>query len=86
MAKAKTALKVIYHAYINDDVNGEADAFFTINKEKLTFLTGWFHNDAMWRGEYMSDLLTHAGADIKNLPQKYQSQAGRLMAKAYGLE
>jgi hypothetical protein len=82
---AKPKLKVIYHAYICDDNCGEADGFYEINKGKLTFVTGWFQNDAHWRGEYMSGLLKHAGADIKELPEKYQEQAALLLAEAYGL-
>jgi predicted DNA-binding WGR domain protein len=86
MAQAKQKLKVIYHTFFCDDNLGEADGFFEINDGKLEYVTGWFCNDAHWRGEYMSDLLEHAGAEIKDLPDKHQAQASRLMAKAYGLD
>lgn len=85
MAQTKQKLKVIYHAYFCDDLLGEADGFFEINSGKLEYVTGWFLNDAHWRGEYMSGLLKHVGVDVQTLPEEHQDQASKLMAKAYGL-
>jgi hypothetical protein len=85
MAQAKQKLKVIYHTFFCGDNIGEADGFFEINGGKLEYVTGWDANDANWRGEYMGGLLRHAGAEIKELPDKYQYDAERLIEKAFGL-
>jgi hypothetical protein len=85
MAKTQQKLKVIYHTFFCGDLIGEADGFFEINDGELEYVTGWDANDANWRGEYMGGLLEHAGAEIKELPDKYQYNAERLIEKAFGL-
>lgn len=83
MAKAK--LRTIYHTFFCDDTLGEADGFFEIDGTKLKYITGWFCNDAHWRGEYMEELLRHVGVAVKDLPAKHRAAGAKLMAAAYGL-
>jgi hypothetical protein len=68
-----------------DDV-GEADAFFEINEGKLKLITCWSHNDAMWRDEYMSGLISYFGGKIEKLPTKHEKEAEKLVAKVWGLD
>ena len=82
---AKTAKKVLYHAYFCGDDIGEADGFFEIVDDKLKLVTCWSQNDAMWRDEYMSGLLAWAGVDLQDLPAKYKAQGEKLLAKNWGL-
>ena len=84
-AKAQPKLRVIYHSFFCDDNLGEADGFFEINDGKVKYVTGWFCNDAMYRDEYMSGLLEYAGLEVKQLPEKYEEEASKLMAREYGL-
>lgn len=86
MAKTGKKLKVIYHEFFCDDVLSEFDGFFEIVKGKVTYVTGWFANDASWRGEYMSGLINHLGGDVQSLPEQYYKAARTLAAKAYGIE
>lgn len=87
MAKkqAAPAPKVLYRAFFCGDDIGEADGFFEINNGKVKYVTGWFCNDAMWRGEYMDDLIEYFGGKIEELPKKYHAEAEKQMAEAYGL-
>jgi hypothetical protein len=86
LAKKQTPkVKVLYHAFFCGDVIGEADGFFEITKGKVKYVTGWFCNDAMWRGEYMTDLIEHFGGKIEDLPEEHLEEAENQMAEAYGL-
>jgi hypothetical protein len=86
MAKAKAQLKVIYHEFFCDDVLSEFDGFFEIVNGKVEYVTGWFANDANWRGEYMGGLIEHFGGDVQSLPEKHYKAARTLAAKAYGID
>lgn len=86
MAKAKTAKKVLYHAWFEGENVGEADAFYEIVDGKLKLVTCWSANDAMWREEYMSGLLAWAGVDLQSLPSKHRKEAEKLLEKTWGLD
>lgn len=86
MAKAKPQLKVLYHENFEGEGLGEAEAFYEIVKGKVEFVTGWFMNDAMWREEYMSGLISHFGGKIERLPKQHHITAAKLMCDAYGCE
>lgn len=77
--------RVVYEKYFCTDDLGEADGFFEINGGTLTFVTGWSHNDANWRGEYMDSLLRHFGVMVQPLPKKYEKKAEKLIREAFGL-
>jgi hypothetical protein len=87
--KAKTPkaqTRVIYHKYFCTDEIGESDGFFEVVNGKLEYVSGWFHNDAMWRPEYMSGLLEHLGVEVADLPAKYEKEAAKLFSQAYGID
>lgn len=86
MAQAKQKLKVIYHERFEGEGLGEAEAFYEIVNGKVEYVTGWFLNDAMWRDEYMSGLISHFGGEIERLPEKHHVAAAKLMCEAYGCE
>jgi hypothetical protein len=83
--EAKETKRVIYQKYFCTDELGESDAFYEVKDKKLIFITGWFHNDAMWRPEYMSGLLSYFGVGVEILPSKYEAQAEDLMREAFGV-
>jgi hypothetical protein len=87
MAKAKAQQRVIYHQFICGDDLGEGDAFFKFDPDgELVYIDGWDCNDAHWRGEYMSGILAHLGAEVKQLPEKYRDLGAKLYAEAFGLD
>lgn len=87
MAKAKQQpQKTLYHAYFCGDNLGEADGFFTITDGKLELVDCWSLNDAHWRGEYMTGLLTWAGVEVKDLPEKRLYEAEEMLEKHWGLD
>lgn len=81
-----TTPRTIYFAYLCGDQLGEVQAFFELEGEKLTLVTGWSSNDANWRGEYMGGLLAHLGARVEKLPDRHRAEALRLAAGMFGVE
>jgi hypothetical protein len=87
MAKAKQQpQKTLYHEFFCSDNLGEADGFFEIKDGKLELVDCWSTNDAHWRGEYMTGLLTWAGVELKDLPSKYQAAGEKLLCENWGLD
>jgi predicted DNA-binding WGR domain protein len=86
MATAKQQpKKVLYHEFFCGDNIGEADGFFEIVDGKLKLVDCWSTNDAHWRGEYMTGLLSWAGVELKDLPEKYQVDGEKLLCENWGL-
>jgi hypothetical protein len=67
-----------------DDMDMEG--FFEVIDSKIHFITGWSRNDAGYRSEYMDGLLNYLGVGIETLPKKYNKEAKKVLAKAFGLE
>jgi predicted DNA-binding WGR domain protein len=87
MATAKQQpKKTLYHEFFCSNNIGEADGFFEIVDGKLKLVDCWSTNDAHWRGEYMTGLLRWAGVDLKDLPEKYQVEAEKLLCKCWGID
>jgi hypothetical protein len=87
MAKAKQQpKKTLYHESFCSDNIGEADGFFEIIDGKLELVDCWSNNDAMWRGEYMTGILTWAGIDLQDLPKKHHAAAEKLLCENWGLD
>jgi predicted DNA-binding WGR domain protein len=87
MATAKQQpKKILYHEFFCGDNIGEADGFFEIVDGKLQLVECWSTNDAHWRGEYMTGLLSWAGVEMKDLPEKYQVEGEKLLCKNWGLD
>ena len=88
MAKVKQQPKrILYHQFFCGEGNlGEADGFFSLENGKLEWVDGWDANDANWRSEYMTGLLSWAGVEVKDLPDKYLWEAVALAEKVWGLD
>ena len=82
----KQPKKTLYHAYFCGDNLGEADGFFEIKDGKLELVDCWSLNDAHWRGEYMTGILTWAGVDLQDLPKKYMAEGEKILEKTWGLD
>lgn len=77
-------MKTIYVEYFCDDEIGECDMFFSIDKGKLSIISGWNCNDAQYRDEYMDDLFEKCGIKILPLPDEFSKKALRLARKFFG--
>jgi hypothetical protein len=88
MAKAKQQPKrILYHAFFCGDNVGEADGFFEIkDNDELELVDCWSTNDAHWRGEYMSGILSWAGVEVQRLPENRQDEGEKLLEKNWGLD
>jgi len=87
MATAKQQpKKILYHQFFCGDNVGEADGFFEIVDNKLVLVECWSTNDAHWRGEYMTGLLSWAGVEMKKLPEKYNVEGEKLLCENWGLD
>jgi hypothetical protein len=86
MAKAKhQPKKILYYAYFCGDNIGEADGFFEIKGSKLELVDCWSKNDANWRSEYMTGILSWAGVEVKKLPPSHVAAGEKLIAENWGL-
>lgn len=83
----KQKMRILYHQFFCGEGNlGESHGFFDLKNGKLEYVAGWDANDAKWRGEYMTGLLSWAGVEIKELPDKKLWEAVALVEKKWGLD
>ena len=73
-------MKIIYHFYTEEPF--EYEAMF----DGGIIIDAWSCNDASWRNEYFSGLMSYLDVQVKPLPKKYHKDAIKQIHQVFGLE